>query len=690
MTGVSHHDDTNFGSGNTQRGNPTSIQRWVSGSTYLTTQVCYDTTGQVTEEIDPKGNVTSYGYADKFYNDNGTNSLQSFTPTNPTNAYVTSATAPLIGTATAGYYYGSGNQAFLTDQNGATTYSHFVDPFDRTTETDYPIGWNKATYTSPTQDDSYVGVGDLTPSTSCTSCQHQQLILDSLGRKTSEKLVNYPTGTISMDTVYDPSSRVSQTSHPYIGLSDPNHVFETYAYDGLDRAVQNTHPDNESLTAFYGPLVTGLSAQGLSSQQGSATTYGYGYPILTLDEGGKRKQEWLDGFGRIIEVDEPSTAQTPGTGTVTISGLERSAQIRCPLHCTTIYDSGTLTITVNGHSDSASYGEGDTSASVASYLVSAINADSAAPVSASLSGTTITLVSKTTGTATNYSLSTSYQNTSGYFTGTSFTPTPSGGALTGGSNNGTSLATPTVTLYTYDGADRVTQVVQGVQTRTYVYDGLGRSISVTTPEAGTDTYAYTVGGALCSGGPGSVCQRTDARGVTTTYFYDALNRLIGKSYTIPQGSNVAAMPNVCTTSSSASANVCYMYDQGGAAAFALGRRTQMIDPSGSETYTHDKIGNVTQLQKVVGSATYTTSYQLNGAGGCTRSHILRAAFCRTATTMSVGCAKSRPPPQVVARPVARSQLLTTTTVRVTLLGSITAMVSRPLTLTRQIARSWPL
>ena len=77
ITGVTQHDDTNFGSGNTQRGNPTSIQRWVSGSTYLTTQRCYDTTGQLTEEIDQMGNITGYGYADNFYKDNGTNSLQS-------------------------------------------------------------------------------------------------------------------------------------------------------------------------------------------------------------------------------------------------------------------------------------------------------------------------------------------------------------------------------------------------------------------------------------------------------------------------------------------------------------------------------------------------------------------------------------------------------------------------------------
>jgi RHS repeat-associated protein len=59
---------------------------------------------------------------------------------------------------------------------------------------------------------------------------------------------------------------------------------------------------------------------------------------------------------------------------------------------------------------------------------------------------------------------------------------------------------------------------------------LARLTSAQTPEAGTTSYSYAVSGSPCSGSPSSPCSRTDARGITTTYSYDALNRLLGKTH----------------------------------------------------------------------------------------------------------------------------------------------------------------
>ncbi|MGH7971511.1 MAG: hypothetical protein ACREIC_22565, partial [Limisphaerales bacterium] len=78
------------------------------------------------------------------------------------------------------------------------------------------------------------------------------------------------------------------------------------------------------------------------------------------------------------------------------------------------------------------------------------------------------------------------------------------------------------------------------QTRTYNYDSLGRLTSAATPESGTTSYYYTTsGGGLCSGDPSAVCRRIRPEAnqtnpgvtTTTTYLYDALNRLTQRQYT---------------------------------------------------------------------------------------------------------------------------------------------------------------
>jgi RHS repeat-associated protein len=491
ITGVAQHDDTNFGVGYTTRGNLTSISQWVSGSNYLTSSYTYDTTGQVLTATDPAGNITTYGYTDNYFTDNGNGTTPSaYAPSLPTNAYVTSVT-DAIGTQTMGYYFGSGAEAIATDYNSQSFYSHYQDGLDRQTEEIYPIGWSLATYSSATQSDTYNPIADTSPSIGCSSCQHSQTILDSWGRTASQILVNNPIGSVQVDSSYDIGGRLSTQSHPYSGSGDQNHVFETFSYDAFDRQISTTHPDGQVQQAAFGPNVGNFG--GLTSQQGTASAYGYGYPQVSEDESGNLRQQWLDGFGRIIEVDEPNS-------------------------------SGSLT------------------------------------------------------------------------------------------------SSPYVTNYLYDAGGRLTQVIQGAQTRTFTYDGLGRKVYENTPEGGTVTYTYTAnGGGLCSGDPSNVCTRTDARGVVSTYTYDHGNRLTGVAYTVPSGQSIASMANVCTTvPNGTSANVCYYYDQGGAAAYAKGRLTEMVDSTGSENYNYDPAGRVTRLSKVVNGQTYNIGYQYNVGGDVTQ------------------------------------------------------------------------
>jgi RHS repeat-associated protein len=621
VTGIANHDDAGFGSGNLARGNPTQIQRWVSGTTFLTTSLSYDTTGQVVQSVDAVGNPSCYNYADNFFYETGPSSMSAYTPPAPTNAYPKTVTMGGL-TSTFGYYFGSGKLASSTDPNNAITSYFFSDLRDRPTETRYPFGWKMVNYTSATQADSYVAVADASASTGCTSCKHEQVNLDAWGRKANQKLVNAPGGAINVDTTYDPIGRVSTVSHAYVNPTDPSHVFETFTYDGADRRIASTHPDNQSSQEAYGPNVIFLG--GVTAQQSSPTMYGYGYPVISVDETGEQKQQWIDGFGMVIEVDEPTTTSgTPGTGTVTIGGSERSKRGDCAqynqktgecIRWNTIYDAGTVSITVNGFIASTNYGQGSTTSSIVTALASAL---ASSPVNIVVNANVIMLSAKTTGAGTNYTLTTSVNYDSADFTSASFSATPSGATLTGGSNApGSSLATPIVTNYVYDVAGNLTNVVQGLQTRAFTYDGLGRNTSITTPEAGTDNFYFTQPDnvSLCAGSPKAVCRKTGARGITTTYTYDTLSRLTGKAY-----SNTSLMPNVCTTiPNNSAANMCNYYDQGGAVASALGRLTSVTDSSGSETFTYDQGGGVTQKQKVIGTTTYPISYQYNAGGELTQ------------------------------------------------------------------------
>ena len=126
-------------------------------------------------------------------------------------------------------------------------------------------------------------------------------------------------------------------------------------------------------------------------------------------------------------------AQTPGTGSVTISGSLQGPIYPCGNSSCPIYDSGQITITVNGFIAKANYSHsaGQRNANqLASALTTLLNA-AASPVSASVSKLKITITSKITGTSSNYPLSTSVTH-SNLFTKASFIATASGSTLTGG------------------------------------------------------------------------------------------------------------------------------------------------------------------------------------------------------------------------------------------------------------------
>jgi RHS repeat-associated protein len=175
------------------------------------------------------------------------------------------------------------------------------------------------------------------------------------------------------------------------------------------------------------------------------------------------------------------------------------------------------------------------------------------------------------------------------------------------------------TSYEYDTLDDLTTVHQGAQTRTFAYDSLKRLTSAMNPESNTVGYQYDENGNLRV--------KTDARGVSAHFSYDALNRVTRRWYNsstslTEQTNNSPALSNDVATSD----EVAYFYDSQGlpsgappslARGYATGRLVAAAYRSGSSAgdyYGYDGAGrDVLKIQQTGGS-NYQVSATYNLAG----------------------------------------------------------------------------
>jgi RHS repeat-associated protein len=320
---IANHD-TNFGPSYTFRGDLTQTQRLIAGSSYLTKSMTYDSAGQLISATDwsnLSSHTTSYSYADSYVNDNLSNSepLGPYSPSQATDGYPTTITAPISsGSLTSTYYYGTGQRSSITDANGKIRYSHFGDPLERPTSDKLPNGgWDYFVYTGANTTDKGTGITNPTLSISCTGagdCRHDQTHVDGLARRDHQLLISDPDpgAPTSVDTTYDANGRTFSVSNPHRTVSFTTDGIEAYpVYDGLDRKMQVARADGSISRTYYGSAVS--SNGGHSSQLCSG--FGLGYPVLSIDESGHKLQSWTDGFGRLIEVDEPDPTNALSVGT---------------------------------------------------------------------------------------------------------------------------------------------------------------------------------------------------------------------------------------------------------------------------------------------------------------------------------------------------------------------------------------
>jgi hypothetical protein len=135
-------------------------------------------------------------------------------------------------------------------------------------------------------------------------------------------------------------------------------------------------------------------------------------------------------------------AQTPGNGSVTISGSLQGPIYPCGNTSCPTYDSGQVQIAVNGYIATTNYSRNGglkTSQQLANSLVTQLNGASS-PVNATIAKTKITLTSKLAGATSNYPLSTSVTHSS-LFPNASFSAIVSGPTLTGGTGGPVAVGT---------------------------------------------------------------------------------------------------------------------------------------------------------------------------------------------------------------------------------------------------------
>lgn len=147
-----------------------------------------------------------------------------------------------------------------------------------------------------------------------------------------------------------------------------------------------------------------------------------------------------------------------------------------------------------------------------------------------------------------------------------------------------------ITRYGYDGLDQLVQVTDPRTLSTqYQRDGLGNLNQQTSPDTGATANTFDAAG--------NVLTRTDAKGQVASYAYDALNRLTGITY----------------TGGTAQQTVAYQYDQG---SNGIGHLTQIVDSTGTTSYSYDQHGRLTgeSRQPGTGPTTYTTAYSYDAQG----------------------------------------------------------------------------
>ena len=165
--------------------------------------------------------------------------------------------------------------------------------------------------------------------------------------------------------------------------------------------------------------------------------------------------------------------------------------------------------------------------------------------------------------------------------------------------------------YIYDPLGNLRKVVQGQQQRFFMYDSLSRLIRASNPELNVNSSLPALSDPVTGNNQwsiaytydddGNLATKVDARNISTTYAYDALNRVISRTYQNDPSTTPA---------------VTYTYDSSTNCTVNCKGRLVKVDSSVS-TYTYnnyDAMGRVLGATETLGGQPYSMGYTYDLAG----------------------------------------------------------------------------
>ena len=254
----------------------------------------YDVSGQLASRTDPRGNTTTYSFADSFTDE---------TPPSPTNAYLTNITYPPVNGITLQknftYSYVLGYLISSIDENSQPTTYSYSDVLNRLNQINYPDG-GETTYAYNDTAATVTTSKLLNTSTWETSIAN----MDGLFHTIETQLTTDPYGTDIVKTTYDGEGHIYQKTNPYRGTTSNGTI--TYRYDAFGKPIETIEQDGSSIIQMcYNGLPSSPSVYCSSGQLGS-TVPGYGIWVDTTDEVGNHSQHVSDAFERLFQVMEPN------------------------------------------------------------------------------------------------------------------------------------------------------------------------------------------------------------------------------------------------------------------------------------------------------------------------------------------------------------------------------------------------